>query len=190
MFWAKLHILLVVCAVQHAAVFVDNALPYWPIEVSRMAASGPVALQRFQWGMTLLGVTLLASGELSAINGALWAALVIIAWVDDVTSWAIHMVGVALMGVVVAWQVWTNARTHTWALGAAGFIYGIRVVAKAAAVVWYELPPSGVTMEAVFARSMDIMQGRAKCHAPVSLFVFQAGGVLQWVVFLLFSAVF
>ena len=199
MFYTKLHLFLTVVAVQVAALLVDRSTPYWPIEISRMAASGPVALLAFRTGALALGAPLAMDGAWSRPVLLLWLAMVIIACVDDVTSWLVHMMGVALLGVSACWQTYTLGRRATPILLAAAFVFAIRLVLKASTVWWNEVggharPLSSLldatTFHGIVSHSAALMFGTRTFKSPWTRAAFSVGGALQWVVFAILSLLY
>lgn len=200
----KLHLACTVLATLLAAVLVDRRVPYFPIEVSRAAASGPVASWALRWGARTLGVTLLATDSFTATTTALWISLSAIALFDDVRFWAAHMGGVVGLFAVAILAATSRGRGAALPLLAGVLLYALRLVFKVAAIVFYEMPAApplqtlarllvdGETREIVFRRSMAVMfHGAKACADPAhTLPMFQLGGVLQWVVFYVLAFVF
>jgi hypothetical protein len=198
----KLHLLFTVVATQLTALFVDRAVPYFPIEVSRTAAAGPWSQRVFTAGVLSLGGTLLVTGGgANASTLAIWLSLVVIALFDDVYHWTLHMLGVAGLGATVATLlVGSRHWQHdTCVLGLAAVLYLARLAMKALAV-WHFEPhdprwspdasPDALLypLQHCFRLSQDIMyHGGGGGHAEATLLVFRLCGVLQWVVFWLFS---
>lgn len=98
---SKIHTALVITCVWFCALFVDRKVPYFPIEISRTAASGPVAHSVFVWGImstivTLLYETYRAWRTVSVFQLVfgnpmiLWPIVVFIAWFDDTRHFYLH----------------------------------------------------------------------------------------------------
>lgn len=181
----RLHLVAMIVAVQLAALFVDRAVPYWPIEVSRMAASGWLASRVFVAGAVTLGVTMYMVDSLSAMNAAVWAAIVVIAVFDDIAYYKTHMAGVALLGVIGIAGI-RGKPEATLPLVAAIMLWGFRLVLKVGAVLAYE--PVHTFVQAGQLAQRIMMTGPAACaNAKNTMPAFFIGGVLQWVVFYVLS---
>ena len=202
MFFVKIHILVTVIYTMYAAVFIDRRVPYWPIEISRMAASGDYALYCFRLGVTLMPATLFCE-NVTPITVALWVALMAIAWIDDVTSFTGHMFGVALLGLVCVIHAYQSAQS-VWIIGIAAVIFAARLGLKAAACVWEDLnsghaylnsAPIGVPRILTYSRRLacvgrDIMMGTRELKTTFGNIAFRLGGLGQWTVFVLLSTLF
>ena len=202
MLLVKLHLLATVAAVMYAALFIDKRLPYWPIEISRMAASGPAALSVFRAGVTLLLVTIIY-GEGSHLATWLWVALMQIAWLDDVTSFAGHMAGVVQLGLTCAVQAYAVGQPALWPFCAAAVIFVSRLWLKAYACVCedmadrrYQLSQfDSVAKVVAYVQHLmhigkDIMMGAREAKTTTGRVAFRFGGVGQWLVFVLLGSVF
>ncbi len=113
-FLSKLHTLLVIVGVWFCALFVDCRVPYFPIEISRTAASGPTAHSVFIWGTMSVGATLLYETYKARhlpifrlVLGnplMLWPIVMIIAWFDDTRHFYLHNTAVVgMLGMVAAY---------------------------------------------------------------------------------------
>lgn len=202
MFFVKIHILVTVIYTMYAAVFIDGCIPYWPIEISRMAASGDYALCGFRLGVTLMPVTLLCE-NVTPIAVALWVALMALAWIDDVTSFAGHMFGVVLLGLVCAIHAYQSAQS-VWIIGISVVIFAARIGLKAVACVWEDLnsghaylnsAPIGAQRIFAYTQQLacvgrDIMMGTRELKTTFGKVAFRLGGLGQWTVFVLLSTLF
>ena len=190
----RFHLFATVVCVQVAALLVDRRVPYWPIEVSRTAASGPAAFTVFVVGAATLGVTLYQTATLCATTAALWLALLVIALFDDVSFFEAHMGGVAALAAVAVAAAVQAGRGAVVPLGAGAALYLFRVVIKVAAVLAYErLPtldwrrPASLALVARHAQ-LIMLHGARVCRSPAETMpAFYLGGVLQWVVFYAWS---
>ena len=181
-----IHLVATVVGVQLAALYVDGAVPYWPIEVSRMAASGPVASSVFLAGALTLGATLHLCGQMTRMNVAMWIALVVIARFDDINHLKLHMAGVAALGAIgIASMIRNSAAILPLTVAIA--LWGFRIVVKVMAVMVFERRTSIV--EAGKHAQTIMMQGpKGTCMLPEhTMPAFYVGGVLQWVVFYVLS---
>ena len=200
MWFAALYIFFVVVCVQAAALFVDKAVPYWPIEVSRMAASGRCALASFRIGALAMAVPITLDRAWSGPVAVLYTALVIIALVDDVWSPAGHMAGVALLGAASVWQTYLRGFDAVPIFAAAGVVFCARLVAKAATVWWCEMSGTDKkqrpqlmrlsTWQEIATHALQLMFGKRQFHSQWTKLAFRAGGVLQWTVFGILSLLF
>ena len=182
----------------------SGEVPYFPIEVSRTAATTPLNRWLFPLGvLSLVPVACLADGathtQLARIAPS-WLGLALLAWFDDSSHLFLHMLGVALMllGVVYARNydyVWGVKRFSLWQLprhntflirGVA--LYAFRVLLKVVAVALLE--SDSWSPVAIGWRANEIMQGTSDAlHPRITLNVFRLCGVLQWAVFVLLSSV-
>ena len=203
MYWLKWHLACVVASVFDAALRVDRALPYFPIEISRMAASGPVALRRFRWGVTLLPLTALATdialpGELAlSMLPFAWVGLMCVVWFDDKHFWNEHMAGLyvmasalfALGALTLGYDAWPRL----------ALVAATSLLAKALKVATIVALESGgdyrqyATLEApamLHARAQRIMLGEEVPKHALTRATFRAGGMLQWAGFCVLASLF
>ena len=101
-FYSKLHTVCVIVLIWICALFVDKKVPYFPIEISRTAASGPAAHSVFIWGTLSVGPTLLFETYKLGTQGVdmfrlvlgnpmlLWPIVLCIAWFDDTRHFFLH----------------------------------------------------------------------------------------------------
>ena len=184
-------------AVTILATFVSSLIwgtvPYFPIEISRTASSGPVPTLIFRTGCSLLLGTIWATNLLNASTLLMWVGLVIVAQFTDVEHLVPHLAGVALVFAGAASM--SSVSKGLAPLLTAAVIFAIRLPLKVGALVllefgwpspWYMiLSPSFVL--AVRDKAMAVMyQGpEIACkHYPQSIeSIFQITAVLQWVSF-------
>lgn len=186
-----------------AALRVDRALPYFPIEISRMAASGPAALWRFRLGVTLLPLTALATdigsfGELAlAMLAFAWVGLMFVAWFDDKYFWNEHMAGLYAMAAALFVLGYETLGRDAWPRLA--LVAATSLIAKAMKVATIVALESGddyrqyATLEApamLLARGNGIMMGEEVPKHAFTRAAFRAGGVLQWAGFCVLASLF
>lgn len=186
--WVKLHLLLIVLTVQLVALWQqEEPVPYFPIEISRTAASGSVNRWLFPLGIVSLGVTLRSRGLLRRYR-LVWVALLCIACFDDKYHPVLNQVGVALLFVTLMRSLLLalpddeeerlkRVRQHVLVIAAAGSIYLTRFVLKLAIVYLLELQPG----DTVYERVMEIMHHSEAVWATLA--IFRLCGVMQWLAF-------
>lgn len=101
----KGHLLAVVLATQVSAL-IWGKVPYFPIEISRTAASGAIPLTVFRVGVASSILTLLLARSLNPLTCSVWLCLTVICVFDDVNFWALHMLGVGGMILVAIYSVY------------------------------------------------------------------------------------
>ena len=176
----KIHLLVTIVATQLVALFYErSSVPYFPIEISRTAASGPLALGTFRIGIGSLILSLVWTGHVTHITLGLWVCLSTVALFDDVSNWT-HMVGVAGIFLHMALQALSNEPLPI--LGAL-VIYCLRFALDMVTLIVYEDCPLSPTQLA--AKHKEIMyNGAPACKRPdVTLQVYRLGGVMQWIAF-------
>jgi hypothetical protein len=200
--WTKRALCGLVVAVQGVALLSSDPaeqLPYFPIEVSRTAATTAINRWLFPAGvLSLVPVAHWADGatiEQFRRFGGAWLGLLTVAWFDDCRHPLLHAVGVAAMalGLVYARNYarrfsWWNAPRHNKHLLQAGALYAWRVLLKVITVAALELSAGSAWWSplAIGRRAHEIMQGVAPVLYPrATLNVFRLCGVLQWLVFVL-----
>jgi prepilin signal peptidase PulO-like enzyme (type II secretory pathway) len=186
----------------HAA----RALPYWPIEVSRTAASSRRSYWTFLAGIAALVLWhVLTMIQRAAADVALpaleWPALslqysglLVLAAVDDETSLPVHMVGVALFAVgAVANAAALGHATVLRAVEYALLVYGARSVVRVAAVLQWEqlevVPPLPVRerLRRAAMHAQALMYNGDFRRPDRTLWVFRAGAVAQYAALALFA---
>jgi hypothetical protein len=191
-----LHVVAVILATQAVAFFIDptfntskreRLIPYFPIEISRTAASLPYAANVFKLGVASLAIHLPLFDSTDAQDSLypIWLGLVIVALFDDATYWGAHMLGVLIMAMGFIPLLFERDRLILFC--SAVLIYGIRIILKGIVVACLEFDVSVTQLPwilpSVFRKSLEIMQ-RGSSHSFVTD-VFRVCGVLQWVSFYL-----
>ena len=201
--WSKRYLLALILVVQSIALLStdpNEQIPYFPIEISRTAAT--TALNRWVFP---LGVLLLVPVVLR-IDGprtrspmrftVAWSGLFMLAWFDDKHHWLLHTIGVAVMvvGLLVAcgkWNgvspgmelLWQNER-----LIAGLVLYAVRVVLKVTVMVLFEAQ-SLIAPSLLLAKGQAIaLHGASATQGPFTLSVFRLCGALQWSAFWLLAS--
>ena len=185
MIYTYIHLLISLWVVVYQARRRDRNLPYWPIEVSRMAASGPGALLWLRLSSVGLIMPLAMDNALSQQTLFGWVSLLVVAFVPDNWWWLGHMAGVAGLGVAAVWQAYN---TSQWALcGVAFVVWAARLFIKTMAVIWWEQRRSLFDAGSV-DRNRDGVQLAKQLMFGERLFrdsrtrrAFQLTGLLQWV---------
>ncbi len=184
-----LYVFLVIVATAAAALLYGN-VPYFPIEISRLAASGHWASHIFKWGLAVIPILFfvfpISSGD--PVLVFIFLNLQLVTFWNDVDHWFIHMLGVVGMGISATVHVlltWTPEKAFILLI--AIVIWMVRLILKATMVVLYEAPEK-YTPYSVGKRSVSIMY-TGKCNNPYTLQVFKLCGVLQWIVFALIMTV-
>jgi len=155
----------------------DGAVPYFPIEISRIAASG-----RYGHYGLCIGTFLLCPIIQGRANGwVAWVGLLILTAIDDKTSWILYM------GACYAhWYPLGNksSRAKLIAFTCIGAVYMLRMIIRVIVVALLEADDTTeLTLKWVAQKNMSIMF-TGKCRYPeVTLLVFKVSGVLQWVCF-------
>jgi hypothetical protein len=170
-------------------IFYHATPPYFPIEISRCLASNAFVTRTFFFALAALPVAAsrfdrLSLADVTRAHVITYAALWAIAGFDDVEHWALHMLGVALLGVGALRMAWTHNKMDV--IVVAGLVYASRLVLKVVVLVWFEGVRSLHEIGAVAANIMYTGQ----CVSPHTLTVFKACGVLQWGVFVIVSTLY
>jgi hypothetical protein len=151
--------------------YIDGSVPYFPIEISRTAASG-----RYGYFGLCLGTIVFCPYIQGRADGWIsWIGLLILALVDDKMSWNVHMLGVFIMLFGVA-----LSNVNLTLLFLLGLLFFSRVVIRFIVVSAYEV--NHVTIHNIIQKNKEIMYS-GKCAYPITLLVFKLSGVLQWVCF-------
>lgn len=193
-----------ICVTALCGTFVDGSVPYYPIEISR-TATGSVSWYVFAYGLTACSGVLwweIRDKLIQQHVGIIitWIGLLLLAWVDDVTSWSVHMLGAALLGVGTTMHVLLyHQREHLVIVACALFLYAARLVLKTAVVMalelriplsaWSSLATSSEMRAKLITTSLSIMYDGNVVN-PLTLGVFRTTGVMQWLVFALMSTLY
>jgi len=98
LWYSKLHAAIIVLCTWFVGFFVDNSVPYFPIEISR-TGTGPWSSIIFKWGAVSLAASLYVDEALHLYSSAvpIWICIMIIAWFPDHSHLFIHGLGVVLL---------------------------------------------------------------------------------------------
>jgi hypothetical protein len=200
--WTKRALGCLVLTVQGVALY-SGELPYFPIEVSRTAATTTLNRWLFPAGaVALVPVACLCDGatprQLERYLPA-WLGLVSLAWLDDTTYPVGHIVAVALMACGLLWahnhnlaqklaqkplqQLLQQIRQHNKLAAYFGVLYAFHGLLKLAAVVFLEPPSCWWSPWEIAQRAHSIGQGTCDSVLlhPWTLGLFRLSGVVQWV---------
>lgn len=181
----KAQLLTTVIATQVSAL-TYGVVPYFPIEVSRTAASGRIPLGVFRCGILSMIITLLVSHTLDWQTFAIWLSLSLICCADDVNHWFLHMAGVFSLILVAAYGIYEGGEAALVPFVVAVSLYALRLLVKFLVITFYEIWEersfSMRFLRANIERHMNIMYRGAKaCRRPdIVIPVFKVSGVLQW----------
>ena len=184
MFAGRVHMLITVLSMINNALFIEKKLPYFPIELSRMAASGPTANLVFRC-CTLLPTTYVFDGPPSPTTLLLCLSIAIVALFDDVRSLAIHMLGVLGIFYCACIQAYNRPVLLYTCLIPACIIYIVRIILKGLVVHFLERKQNMATLCDVDVQrgnviyGADIMYGRKKAKYTETTMIFILGGFLQ-----------
>lgn len=207
---AKIHLLLTILATQIVALFVGG-VPYFPIEISRTAASSKLASGCLSIGAITLIITLVAANELTPITFMMWAGLLIVALIPDNVFMLAHMLGVVIIGVAACLHVFSarstkDGRSLSPLLVSFAMIYSLRWVLKVGVMLlhdpainrpgreWTHVNLLSLSSE-LTERALDIMLNGERAFGGNTAAwndirpLFQVAGVLQWVAFYTLSLV-
>ncbi len=193
MLYTKLYLLFTICVTVIAAhLDFESTLPYFPIEISRVAASSKRTLNLFRMLALTVGPVMLLLGEMKDMASCVvWLGLITLAWFDDVNHLLLHMLGVGILVIGSMLSHKFNAGTILSAL----LIYGIRLVIKATVLVTSGAVPitprivldlTSKAFDAMFNGSANFTNEQWIEIKPV----YMTSGILQWVVFFLLSFMF
>jgi hypothetical protein len=143
--------------------YVDESVPYFPIEISR-TVTGPVASWVFPLSLSTLAIADIGNHTLA------WFGILLLAWVPDTHSHLVHMLGVGILGIAFL-------LTANWKLCAA--IWIIRLALKAVAVFVFEEETTSVS--SLISHGKRLMYN-GRFRDPRTKYVFQITGILQWIV--------
>ena len=214
-FVSKCHMIAVIICTWCCALFVDRKVPYFPIEISRTVAAGPLAHSVFTWGTISIIVSLLYDSfsvrgnmyELVFGNPiVLWPIIVSIAWFDDARHFNLHCLGVIIMLIMIALHVFFSkeAQFKVPVYVSALCLAGVGALMKGGAIIYMEMKEplydwrvplriaSNVDgkLETAVNSTFDLMY---KGHASEffhMLPLFQVTGMLQWLAFYLLASLY
>jgi hypothetical protein len=193
MFAVKCHVALTIAATV-ASSLVWGRTPYFPIEISRTAASGAVPLFIFRTGTALLLGTIWATGLLNVFTFCMWSGLMIVAFVRDIDHVDLHNSGtlvifVGVLGVVITTGKGLAPLLVALAVSAAAKVIQIGVIVIAELGFpspWYTFF-SPTFASAVRQKALGILFHGAKSvckHNPDAVeAVFKVAGLTQWLGF-------
>lgn len=220
MLLTKSYIVCLIVLIQIVSVFIDstydnfepyNGVPYFPIEISRTAASRPYANFIFALGTTCLIIPMYFDNMLETASYIImYFGLLFVAIYDDVTAWVPHMCGVVMiiMGFVLNYireYSNTNKSKNDYnfrILVIAHILFIFRVLMKVMVILkielglplfryntWLSFLIDSLYRDNVFTIAMDIMYNGKKYNTynDTTIMVFKLAGILQWVFFWLLS---
>lgn len=220
LFYLKTHLFATLAATALAARLCHwQHVPFFPIEISRTIASGPVTVGVFRIGIYSLGVWLLmAMPAPEVIPWTVWGLYVglsTVATFPDNVHLLLHCLGVLIVFVSSLGQVVLSdqpqqqqQQQQQWIiLGTAIFIMGIRWPMRAMAIVFADrangLPPFVLTDlsrliqwgKALYERNHALLftvGAITPNNDPTTLllFAYGLGGVMQWLSFFLLTLLF
>jgi hypothetical protein len=190
----KLHLLSGIIILNIIGIFFDSPPPYYPIELSRIAASRSLSLNWFRFLILSLVVHFFIIDEIKTYSlPCIWFSLLIIVVFDDFNHWWLHMLGVAgLFLSVIFYGIETSHMPSTvnnaFIIGTIVILWATRVAIKVAAIYFFELK-EGQGFGDIGKISQDIMyNGPSVCMNPeITMIPFKLGGVIQWTCFWLMS---
>lgn len=185
--YVKAHVLATVLATQ-ASALIWGDVPYFPIEISRTAASGKVPLTVFRVGFATIGGTLIATRSLNVQTSLVWTCLSAICMFDDKSNWFIHMAGVYGLIGVSGYSIYLRGSMAVMPFTCAVVIYLVRAAMKMILIDRYEIGSESRRtlrgwIQALHKRHMAInYHGATACARPDLLMpAFKICAVLQWV---------
>lgn len=191
-FWVYIHLLLIFFSVTFNALR-DPTLPYYPIEISRMAATGDLNKILFPISIISLGLTLWLTGDFRKCLLS-WVGLVILSVFDDKKFLLLHMLGVFVMVIGVIVIGFNSSTADLVIVMCALMLYVVRIALRVIVVCSLEYEQGGNLIDILFVikdRMQQIMYvGAAACKYPQhTLMVFRVCGVLQWIIFMMFLSI-
>jgi hypothetical protein len=181
--WVEVYLIIVLVLVAITSLS-HGHVPYFPIEISRLAADGSVYTRNiFSYGLLMLPIIVIVMDETkrwwTLEFAAAFFSLQLVTFFDDVHYWSIHMLGVAGLGLSATAYVYTHASYRTFfILFTAGILWCIRLALKLGVLWWTQ--PTGTNYPAL---ARQIMYNGQCERSDVVLSVFRVCGVMQWVVF-------
>jgi hypothetical protein len=151
------------------------SVPYFPIEVSRVLASTSYAYWSFIGGVASF---ILFHTPLTFHFVTAWLFTLGIGIIDDNTSWKLHMLFVLGLFLTTLHKAFMSSN-NLYMCAMACCLYAARIVFKFGAVILFH---HNATIYNAGEISLQIMFGIIKPENEATLFAFQLGGVLQWIV--------
>lgn len=152
----------------------DGSAPYFPTEISR-TATGRLSYYPFFAG-SIVSFFFLTKEELYP-----WFGYFLLAVVDDVSHWGVHMIGVVIMLGSITVKVWHDPKKMIMLVSVCG-IFAARILAKLLVVWGVELDMTWDIPEVIRTAKNIMFTGVCK-HPELVLPVFKIGGVIQWLCF-------
>lgn len=188
------HLLFGVILVHIFALFVDKKVPYYPIEISRVAASGYYAnLILKTTSATLVANVFVLHEKVSIFIYGMCFSLIVIAFFDDFQYHGIHLLGVVSLALCV---ILYTLETASFKLCLENGVVLVLIVLiwsgssfmKYMSVFIFETNEDK-SFFFVISKIREIMiQGESACQEPgVTLTFFKLCGVFQWTCFWLMS---
>ena len=192
MFWVKVHLFVLVVIVQTIALFKETTLPYFPIEISRTAATGDLNKTLFPLGILSLGITFWMTGEFKLQYLLSWIGLFILSYFDDEKYFLLHMFGVFIMivGVILIGLYSKTRYADLIIVLCAMIIYAVRVIMKLLVVMLLEVNANDMFNFIKIKQVIDQIMFAGICQYPLqTLTVFRICGVLQWIIFVMLVSI-
>ena len=191
-------------------------IPYWPIEISRMAASGYLSYFLFCiiviWRVSIIYKILgsyprgVEFKHLCCIKIPLYGAL-ILAIFDDESSMITHNIGLIILfiGIILFTIMYHRGNDHIFIIGAMSLLFFIRIISKGLVVSFYEMGDDCTDFHGFFYkiltfdvhfinnvkyRSLDIMMSGNFINLIWTPLIFKCAAVMQWVVIIGFTYVY
>lgn len=186
MFRIKVHLFVLVVIIQSIALIKETTLPYFPIEISRTAATGELNKTLFPLGILSLGVTFWMTGEFKLQYILSWIGLIILSYFDDKNYFLLHMFGVFIMivGVILIGLYSKTRYADLIIVLCAIMIYAVRVVMKLLVVIILEVNSNDMFNFIKIKQVIEQIMFEGICRYPVhTLIVFRICGLLQWILF-------
>jgi len=207
--WVKLHCLIVICFTTLVSLLLDKSVPFFPIEISRIASSGRYAQHVFKWGITSIFFSLVYEGQSQTDPYGsvwlVWLGTLVAAWISDKQHFILHSCGVLLIISSVFAHVYSIKEKLAVFLLAL-FIQGLGLAIKGY-VVWFVEFGNGnaynplayvnalVSAPQIVQHGMDILftteaVHEKLVHSKLSVACFQVSGMMQWMALYLMSTLF
>ena len=181
----QLHLLITIVATQVTAL-ISGKVPFFPIEISRTAASSSLSYLVFNVGILSFIVTVLLVGLFDWNIFLLWIGLSIISIYDDVNHLNAHNLGLVVVAIAAIIRSYT---INKWMMSIAAFIVFVcKIIVKVLPMYYCEVS----SIHDIHHRSLEIMYygSEKSLHPNITIPILQVSGVLQWLLFYLLSFVF